>query len=114
MTKVKEYVFEITTTKEVKVKIPEAFLNQETIDDWESGLWTLDGDTLEEKVQSIAQYAAEMEAAGYGDYRSDGIGALQSYYHKIDRGANKYAIQAQENYEDIESHLVKKGEWEDE
>ena len=112
--KVKEYVFEITTTKEVKIKIPEVFLNKELIDDWESGLWTLEGNTLEEKVQSIAQYAAEMESGGCGNYQNDGIGALFSYYHKIDRGKNKHAIQVQETYEDVETHLVKKGEWKNE
>lgn len=112
--KVKEYVFEITTTKEVKIKIPEVFLNQELIDDWERDLWTLDGNTLEEKVQSIAQYAAETEAGGYGNYQNDGIGGLFSYHAKIDRDRHKHAIRSEETYIDVDTDLIRTGEWEDE
>lgn len=64
MTKYKEFVFEVVITKEVSIKIPETYMTDKVIEDWESGLWPLDGDTPEEKLQDIAAYAARVKATG--------------------------------------------------
>lgn len=112
MTKVKEFKFEVVITKEVSIKIPETYLSEDVIDDWESGLWSLDGESLEEKFRDIAAYAARVKALGFGDCHNDGVGKLYKEWDDINLKENPYAIIADELFEDVDSELLEVGDWE--
>lgn len=111
MTKVKEFKFEVVITKEVSVKIPETYLSEVVIDDWESGLWSLDGESLDDKFRDIAAYAARIKALGFGVYDNDGVGKLYNEWDDINLKENPYAIIAIELSEDVDSDLLEEGPW---
>lgn len=111
MNKYKEFVFEVVITKEISVKIPETYMSDKVIEDWEGILWTLDGDTPEEKLQDIAAYAAKLKALGYGDYSNDGVGKLYNEWGSVDFNENPYAVVAEELDEVVEHDLLEGGDW---
>lgn len=92
----------VTITKEVEIQIPEKFVNKESLKDWESGLWELEGESHKEKVNSIIKYAARLAADNGGGTAWDGIGQLEPSYVTSAKADVRYSI----IYEDIDSEMM--------
>lgn len=111
--KVKTFTIEVVRTDVVEVTLPESYFDEGILQDWEKGLWPLDGDTPEEKMKDIAKYVAEMALkAPYGSH--DGIGRIfTSNYEKPDYSKDMYATIAIETLEETESEVLDETGWED-
>lgn len=100
--KVHKFKFEVVTTKEIEIDIPESYLDQSLIEDWEDGLWELDSDTLQGKFEEIAKFAARVVADGGQNCYNDGVGRILPHYSKVDLEENPYQITYNVIYEDVE------------
>lgn len=110
--KTKTFDIEVVTTKRVRVVLPEWYASPEAQQDWEKGLWKLDGDTPDEKAADIAKYAANMAANHGGGYGHDGIGVMiKSPFEKPDYEKNQYQVIAIVTDEGDEQEVLSQSSW---
>lgn len=104
--KTKTFEIEVVRTCTVKVTLPETLCTPEMIKDWESGLWK-----LENGIDSIAEYAAEM-AVGFPGSDHDGVGKMiENSYTKPDYDKNKYQVTAIIDDDDTEVRVLNQNDW---
>jgi hypothetical protein len=68
---------ETIVTKEFEIEIADELFTPEYIKDFESGMWELDGDTLEEKYNGLFDVAAYQIANGERNF-IEGLGKVQT------------------------------------
>ncbi len=110
--KTKTFEIEVVTTKRVRVVLPEWYAQAEAQEDWETGLWMLEGDSCEEKMADIAKYAARMAANFSGGYSHDGVGVMiESPFERPDYGKNRYQVIAIVTDDEDEQEVVAQSDW---
>ncbi len=89
--------------KQYSVTIDAEYLTQEFISEFESYMFELDGDTLDEKIDSLHAYAAQ-QIAEYGAEFVEGIGEVASVMSAQYRRAagQKIVIEYSEGWSDVE------------
>lgn len=106
--KTKEYLFEVVTTKTVKVILPDSYNKEKELESWERYFHP-----LENGVDSIAEYAAELLARDMGEYHNDGVGKMiTNEYTEPDYEKFPFQVVAVEEDDCIEVSLIKAKDWE--
>lgn len=67
----------VRATKEYEINLGEKVLSQDFITEFESYMWELDGDTLQEKQNKLYEFAAQQIARGEEEF-IEGLGHIAS------------------------------------
>jgi hypothetical protein len=97
----------VTIEKEYEIELGDSVLTQEFINEFESYMFELDGDTLEEKQGSLFEFAARQLAIGE-EYFIEGIGNIASV-RTVDfkrKQGDKIVVVWDDKYENIEAEVV--------
>jgi hypothetical protein len=97
----------VRTEKHYEIDIADSVLTQEFINEFESYMFALDGDTLEEKQNNLFEFAARQLAQGE-EYFIEGLGKIASVNtvkFKQDRG-DKIDVVWKETYDGVETEVV--------
>lgn len=97
----------VVIEKEYEVELKSELLTQAFADEFESYMFTLDGDTLKEKQEHLCKFAAA-QLAQYDNDFIEGIGQVASVlvapYHEKD--GHRVNVVWKDNYEDVETEIV--------
>jgi hypothetical protein len=64
--------FEVTTTKKIRIVLPDVYDTPDILREWRESLWHIDG------VDDMAEYAARLVAEGSAEYNNDGVGRMRT------------------------------------
>lgn len=92
--------------KQYEIELRPEVCTQEFVSEFESYMWELDGDTLEEKLNNLSAYVGRQIAQYDMDF-VEGVGSVSSKFSlklKEDAG-HKIAAVYQEVYDDVETEV---------
>lgn len=104
--KPKKYTVTLRLEYEVEVTLPPFFDGDKFIEDWERGLYFIEGETTAEKFKTLAADAA-ISSVLHPGINEDGFGVIETYQlEKPDYEKTPYLVTAITNYEDFSDYDV--------
>jgi hypothetical protein len=96
----------VVIEKEYEIELRPDILTQEFVNEFESYMWELEGETLDEKLNNLCAYVARQLAQYDLDF-VEGVGSVASNFSvKLKEAAGqKIAVVYEEVYDDVETEV---------